>query len=418
MKTRNVLTLLSLIFCAGHLFATDRVVQQAGPVGTYASIGAAITAAVDGDNIIINNRTDGLPWLENLSITKSLTFVSAVDNIQWWMEGTINIAMAEGRTVTVVGLRNTSSGGNITKSGTVPVNRTAVNILNSDIAGDITMGSGINFYLGSSKAGAIVFTFGKLIGNDLQMVNCNPDPVVTEDVNMVIGNRIGYWTNPSNSAYNHTNNTQYLFFSNNYVRGVTSQGSQITALKNGSTINRVVNCVFTGSHATSYGPAVSALYISLSSATQLSIENSSFGGLYSSTYGAGSSGISIVSGSSYVTCTYNMYYNPSQLTGGTALSTSLGNFAVSASVAGSANINANGGFISGLSHVDAGNPSNSALDLDLSRNDIGVYGGSYSMANFLPLMNNVESSRVNYMNTPRIVNQGGTVNVQVIGYDK
>lgn len=413
MKKRNVLALFSLIVLnANLLFATDRVVQQNGAAGSYTSITAAIIAAADGDNIVINNRTDGLPWIENLTIGKSLTFVSAADNVQWWMEGTISITMGEGRSITIVGLKNTSATGHITKTGSTPTNRTAVNILYSDIAGNITLVSGINFYLGSSKVSDVTFSFGRIFGNDLRTLVCNADAVATEDVNQIIGNRIGSIGTNSQYAYTHNCNTQYLFYSNNLAgTNSTSYGGYINALKAGATTNKIVNSVFK-----TRTPSTGTYNVSLRidhTTGQLNVENNILCGILvnSSTF---TNGIQVTN-INLTTCTYNMFYNGDGSVN-PAMSTALNNF--SSTSAYPSNIGSDGSVSTGTMHIDAGTPSNAYLDLDLSRNDVGVFGGSYSMANFLPLMNNTESARVNYMNTPRIVNQGGTVNVQVIGFDK
>src|SRR3989338_8434102 len=368
MKALNSVAILLLTFLFSNLiFATDRVVQQGGPVGTYASISAAITASVDGDVIIINNRTDGLPWLEVLSINKSLTFVSAVDNVQWWMEGTVNI----------------------------------------------TMGNGINFYLGSSKARDVIYTFGKLYGNDLRSLSLNSDAVTTEDVNQVIGNRIGASNAATSPAFYHNSTTQYLFCSNNYIRSATGIGFYIGALKSGATTNRIVNCALVFAFSSSVDNIFAGLYLSHTSGA-LSVENCTIGGNWNGSSNGSHSIYASGTAQAITTFTYCMYYN--YYATGYNPSSSLNNFA--STNASYSNYNADGVVTAGSSHIDAGNPSNASLDLDLSRNGIGVMGGSYSMANFLPFMSNVESSRVNFMNTPRIVNQGGTVSVQVIGYDK
>lgn len=411
MKKKHLLLVLSLITLnANQLFAADRVVQQNGPGGTYASISAAISAASDGDNIIINNRTDALPWVENLTINKSLTFVSAVDNVQWWMEGTISITLAEARTITIVGMKNTSASGSITKTGTIPTNRTNVNLLYCDINGaNVTLSGGVNLYMGSCKARIVTYSFGKIIGNDLGALAVNSDNATSEDVNLIVGNRMGIWTPSSVTTFNYNSNTQYLYASNNYVKG-SYHGGAINTLKSGTVGNRIINCVFA---------SINSGYIGLEvthTSGQLTLENNIFAGYYVSS-STGSPGIVISSSSSaLVTATYNMFYNHPNYTA-TTLSTSLNNFAGSTS-AYSSNIAADGSVIGGTAHINSGSPANEYLDLDLTRNDVGAYGGSYSMANFLPLMNNTESSRVNYMTTPRVVNQGGTVNATVIGFDK
>lgn len=411
MKNRHLLAIVTFIaFSTNHLFATDRVVQQGGPVGTYTSISAAITAAVDGDNIVINNRIDGLPWLESISINKSLTFVSAVDNIQWWMEGNVSITMAEGRQITILGMRNTN--GSISRNGTVPVNRTVVNILYCDITGNINMSTGgINLYLGSTKAQAVEFSYGKIYGNDLRYLYLYSDAVSSEDVIQIIGNRLGIHTTTSTALYL-TSTTQYVYFSNNYVKGTTN-ASSITGLRNGATVNRIINSTFTSSSTTSTASQVCAYEDTRTSGGPVTVENCVFAGYYN-TSTSGANAIKVTS-PSLSTFTYNMYYSPFGGFGYT-LSTSLNNFISSSAQMN--NIATDGSISTGTAHVNAGNPLNDFLDLDLTRNDIGVYGGSYSMANFTPLVFNGESSRTNWMSTPRVVNQGGTVNVQVLGYDK
>ncbi|MES2557630.1 MAG: hypothetical protein V4604_15850 [Bacteroidota bacterium] len=415
MKALNSLSILLLTFLFSNLvFATDRVVQQGGPVGTYASISAAITAAVDGDVVIINNRTDGLPWIEALSINKSLTFVSAVDNVQWWMEGTVNVIMAEGRAVTIIGCRNTAASGTFTKTGTTPVNRTVVNILYSDITSDINMGSaGINFYLGSSKARDVSCSFGKLYGNDIRSLVFNADAVATEDINQIIGNRIGAVNAANSFAFSYLSTTQYLFCSNNYVRTANQSAMIVSALKSGAITNRIVNCALVCASTASQGNNFAGLFLSQPSGT-LTVENCALGAAFVNS-SFGSSGLyASLQAQALTTFTYNIYFN--QFPWGYNASGSLNN--LNSAHTSYTNFNTDGTFLSGTGHIDAGNPTNACLDLDLSRNDVGMMGGSYSLANFLPYMSNVESSRVNFMNTPRVVNQGGTVSVQVIGYDK
>lgn len=415
MRTKILLSLICLtFFYTNLLFATDRVVQHNGPAGTYGTISAAIAAANDGDNIVINNRQDGLPWQENISINKSLTLVSAVDNVRWWMEGDVTIALAAGRTVTIVGLRNTLASAYVLHSGSAPMNSTNLNILNSDIAGAILVNAS-NFYLGSSKVGSQVqFTFGKIIGNEIRILTCNNSNNPTEDVNMIIGNKMGSWS-ASGSGFEHNSTSQYLFFSNNLVCGFSAaNAAYIAALKSGTGSNRIVNNNFISSSTGSSPTATFALSVAHTSG-QLALENNIICGNTASGT-TGSNAVKISSAASPLTnCTYNLYYN--NYSGGTTLSSSLNN--VSSSLARYDNVNtATGNLISGTLHINTGNMSNAYLDLDLTRNDIGMYGGSYSMENFLPYITGSESSRVNYVNTPRIVGQGGTINVQAIGFDK
>jgi hypothetical protein len=135
------------------------------------------------------------------------------------------------------------------------------------------------------------------------------------------------------------------------------------------------------------------------------------GGTYG-TYDGGSCGVFVTTNPELTTFTYNMFYNPYNGSA-TTISSSLNNFSHTAAIT---HVSADGSN-SNVVTVDAGNPMNSYLDLDLSRNNIGCWGGSYSMQNFFPLVNG-QSSRVNYVSTPRVVNLGGTVNVTAIGIDE
>lgn len=403
---------LGLFLVSLSLFATDRIVQQDGPGGTYSSVGAAVADAVDGDQIIINNRLDLLPWLENITVNKSLTFLSAVDNTQFWVEGNYTVVLAEGRKVTVVGMRNTS--GNFASSGSAPVSRTEVNIFQSDVNGNITFTSGgTKLYLGNTKARIVSYTYGNIIGNDLQSVTCSTDPVATADFNLVIGNRVGSVYAASTNTYTHSNSSQYLYFCNNFIyNGSNANALYITALKSGTETNRILNSTLLQGYSTTTltSGGQHALRLGFSSGT-LTVENSSMGGTYNAA-AYGSNGVLIMTNPELTTFYYNFYYNPYS-TSATWLTSSLGNTHTSASTT---SIQADGSS-SSASFVNAGSPLNEFLDPDLSRCDIGCFGGSYSMQNFLPLVN-TQSSRVNYVSTPRVVYLGGTVNVTAVGIDE
>lgn len=409
MRTNCLLSLICLTFFnVNLLLAADRIVQHNGPIGTYGSISAAITAAADGDNIVINNRQDALPWTENLTIDKSLTFVSAVDNIQWLLNGTVTIVTAESRVITIVGMKNT---GSILKSGAVPVNRTKLNITYSEIPGSITLVSGVDLFLGSSKAGNLTFSYGKIIGNELISLICNTDASASNDVNLIIGNRIGTGTMATNGVEINTTSHE-VNLSNNLIRG-NFYGVYINSLKSGASVSSITNCVIITYSISSGATAL----LTAQTAGNLNVDNSMLCGNIT-TGSNGSCGVKTMNnGGTLTNYTYNMFYNAPGGSGCSILSSVQGN--INSITAEADNIDLTTGLsIAGTGYVNAGSPMNSFLDLDLTRNDIGIYGGSYSVNNFMPFVNNTESSRVIYVNTPRVVNQGTTMSVQAIGYDK
>lgn len=407
---KKILLSLLLLVSFNVASAVDRVVQQGGPVGTYGSISAAITAAVDGDNIVINNRTDLLPWIENLTVAKSLTFISAVDNVQWWMEGSITITMADNREVNFVGMRNTLTT-SVTRTGVAPANRTRVSFVNCDLTNvNITMGtSGVNLLLSSSKARDVSFSYGRVFGCDLRSLQVDADAVATEDVIQIVGNRIGINLTPASYGLVWGSNTQYIFLSNNYVKSFNQSACFIGQMKVGAGTNKIINCTISCQSTAFTSNGYAGLFISYSGLGVLAVENCILGGNY---FNSSQGACGVYVGVGNVTFTYNLYYNPYSCF---TPSSTLNNF--SSAVGNPGNIGGLGNILVAGS-VDAGSPANSDLDLDLTRNDVGCYGGSYSLDNFLPFMSNPQSSRVSFVTTPRVVNQGGTVNVTATGFDK
>lgn len=65
--------------------------------------------------------------------------------------------------------------------------------------------------------------------------------------------------------------------------------------------------------------------------------------------------------------------------------------------------------------LNAGDPAPHHLDLDLTTNDVGCYGGSNSRANFITPLG---SAVVGFIKAPRAVPQGGAVDISATGFDR
>src|SRR5690554_1947736 len=102
------ITLLVHIVFYIQSFAADRVVEEFGFPPAYSSIGAAVAAAEDGDRIIIKNRAGNIPWIENITINKSLQFLSHANDDFFIVQGDYTIEFIPGLEVDIVGMRNTS----------------------------------------------------------------------------------------------------------------------------------------------------------------------------------------------------------------------------------------------------------------------------------------------------------------------
>ncbi|MFN7014250.1 MAG: hypothetical protein ACK4ON_08285, partial [Bacteroidia bacterium] len=65
--------------------------------------------------------------------------------------------------------------------------------------------------------------------------------------------------------------------------------------------------------------------------------------------------------------------------------------------------------------INGGAPGISFYDLDLSVNDVGAYGGSYSLNNFHPITG---AARVYFVKAPKSVLQSGTLNIKADSFDR
>ena len=161
---------MALIAQSLILSAADLVVQSAGPIGTYGSIGAAVTAASDGDRVIINNASDGSAWTEDISIDKSLTLLSAVDSGRFKVIGDYTIVHAPGREVNIIGMDNRN--GSILAGAAGTVSRTVINIMWLDLrGGQINVDEPyfeLNLANSNLYGGDVYFTHGSIIGNNFR----------------------------------------------------------------------------------------------------------------------------------------------------------------------------------------------------------------------------------------------------------
>jgi len=68
-------------------------------------------------------------------------------------------------------------------------------------------------------------------------------------------------------------------------------------------------------------------------------------------------------------------------------------------------------------YQDLGNPALIYTDHDLTRNDLGCFGGSNSMDNYFTT-GGTDNNRVYFLNMPRSIYTGRTIKVKAEGFDK
>ncbi|WP_264520192.1 hypothetical protein [Flavobacterium sp. N1994] len=374
--------------------ATDLIVRDAGAGGAYATITAAITAANDGDRIIIRPKVGNVPYQESVLVNKSLTFVTEIQGDKYEINGTITIEAMENRTVTIQDayIVNTQS---ITMSGAVSGSRQNVNILNCFVAGNINLGTpGVTATITGSDCAAISIVHGIVTANATKRITLVDDTFAiagTGDV-YIIANKVSY---PASGNYVDNLVTlgsgKYAFHvMNNFINdGLGGPSLTVTKVK-AATTNEIYNNFLYTNKVNEYGITISAADIA-----NISIVNNAFD--FGSTAGV----INSLSSAPYVLVQYNI--NEASTLGTSFISTNVD--VNTNNISGPYNFSSNTGVASGTI-INGGNPDNTFADIDLTRSDMGPTGGSYAWSNYWTGV--TSKPHVFFLNTPRTIFNGTT----------
>ncbi|REC62479.1 hypothetical protein DRF65_10325 [Chryseobacterium pennae] len=375
-------------------FAADLYVRNGGTGGAYSTVGAAITAASDGDRIIIQPKTNGTAYVENLTINKSLTFVSETNYNKYFIQGTITINPAAGRVITI---SNLTSGNytinDVTVNGPSSGGRTTLNLLNCDLNNVYAHQSNVTTNIsGCIVGGILTFSHGIATANKAQFISVRSN---TQDTS-IASSDVEVYGNIVENVLTHTQSTYNFKFHNNFCARIA-----VHAIKTGGS-NEIINNTIYDTSAGDLAP----FYISYNNNTitgDIAIMNNAV----SFVVGQTNACIQNNSNNINVTASYNVFTNPFVTQGNITQNNN----------SGSVNMNFNNTTytVTGM-NVNAGNPDVKYTDLDLTRNDAGHYGGSNSWANYWPA-NVGNKPQVNYLATPRTIS-GGTLNINGSGFSK
>lgn len=406
--------------------ATDLCVNENGNGGCYTTITAAVAAATNGDRIIITPKAGGAPYVENVTVNKSLQFLCATEAGQYTVQGNFTIVPIAGRIVTIIGMNNLQ--GNILATTDSPSGtRTKVNILGSTLADGYVNFDYNNFDVNLSSnvisKGYIAIRYGKILGNEITTqasgypsgsgyyvsVYIGNDATVSNDSIFIVGNKIFSHSAASYSAAVRTASSNHFYYITNnllvcnnssYTYGLMLDG----AWKN-STLGRntILNNTFSSNSVT--GPYVYGIYIASTPANAyVDIINNL---ILAPNVTSGGYGIYGYVNSGVIGVSYNIISSPLAITGLT--------FDPNNNLTSNTTLDGNYKPNTGTDAINGGSPDYSYYDINLTVNDAGAYGGSFTLDNFFP---QTGGARVYFVQAPRRVNVGTAIDIKAETFDR
>ena len=370
------------------------VVKEYGVNATYSTIATALSAAANNDTIVVYDKPSGQLWTENLTIDKNITFLHPTQGTRFKVPGSITIVPKAGMDLYIIGwdLNNNSIGVSASGATATSSNRAKItvadcnNIVNLDL--NIDWVDARIFYNQTNFSGSLYFRHGMAIANIVNVgIQTIPESTTAaqNDSILIIGNKArwcffdskecgliannyfsnsnatpsGNWSDPGNGnalsiRYHNQAANAFLSIVNNTIvnsgtsfgYGGTRMGMAITNCGTVANIKILNNLVLAYGGATNHGiwfesysgqPFISHNYINTQ--TQANFSNLSFNNELN-----------------YTSATLNAYGSID--TWGRASS-------------GNTNL------------INKGNYLGEYYDIDLTRNDIGTYGGPYTIDNYL-----------------------------------
>lgn len=370
--------------------AADLIVRDGGAGGVFSTISAAVAQASDGDRIIIRPKVGNLPYQENITVDKSLTFVTEIAGDKYEINGSITITTANDRVVTIQDAAMVNNN-DIGAGGSSLTGRMTVNVLNCIVSDDILMtAGGVTANIVGSECDMITMVHGKVVSTVTKKITITDDNGASpsNDDLYFIANQIVY------PAHGVTETpaiilatTKYQFhILNNVIDNAGGNAIAISNMKVGTT-NEIANNFIYFSISNSQG-----IYVGGNALATVYILNNAFdNGQLTYTVDASST--------PYVVAQYNIVDSSSGSFAGNNLDVSNNNSA------GAYFFNSSTGIATGVI-LNAGNPDNTYADIDLTRNDVGPTGGSYAWSNYWTGITN--RAHVFFLNTPRTIFNGTT----------
>ena len=168
---KKIYSSILFLFFVTNFFATDLVVNSSGQPGTYTTLSAALSAAASsGDRILIPST---ITLIEDITINKSIDIMPQTQGNYFYLEGDINVTANAGTEIRILGMNY--SGNLVCSSGTaVETNRCDLYFIDCNITDPGTtelnanvIGLGFHVLYCNIPDTDVIFQFGEIIGSHL-----------------------------------------------------------------------------------------------------------------------------------------------------------------------------------------------------------------------------------------------------------
>lgn len=372
---QNISLCLILLLWANTSQATDRVVSTSG---TYNTISAAVAASADGDRVLVEPGN----YPEVVAISRSISLLCNQEGARFSVQQ-LRLSGADGKTILVSGMRALD---NVAKVGSY-TSRTTLRMVDSYARTVQLVDPNIRVELFRDTVQSIIIASSAMVvGCHVPAVAGTAAAILISGVSAlpdevhIVGNAIGYLYRGSIGV-----SSDVLFHvENNFITVGTGSESAVSITRTGPLAtprSEIVNNTF-------YKPSATAAAFAVDNVSLV-------------TFGL------LLKNNAMINFTGGLITGPGSWV---QLVQSHNAFAAASWINTATGAPSNGSPL-----IDAGDPDPRYLDLDLTRNDAGCYGGSNSRANFTTPMG---SAVVGFLQAPRVVAQGEPVNISVIGFDR
>ena len=387
-------TFLASLFVLFALNANSRVlvVKEYGVNATYSTIAAALAASLDNDTIVIYDKPSGQLWLEDIAISKNLTFLHPNPGTRFKVPGQVTISPKAGMDLYFIGwdlngksITATTTGNTATATNRAKITVTdCINVL--DINLNVDWIDARIFYNQTNITGSVYFRHGLCVANIISggiQTSSESTTVAQNDSLIIIGNKAKWCFFDSQECGLIANN----YFANNYgltniywgdpghfnalsIRNHNQGANAYLTIVNNTILNT------NSSNNTKMGVAITQC----GTVSNIKILNNLIGSIGSSgtNYGIW---FDSHSGQAYMSHNYITTVGSNNFSNMT-FNNELNYTANTANAYGS--IDTWGRAASGNTQlINKGNYLGEYYDIDLTRNDIGTYGGPYTIDNYL-----------------------------------